>query len=265
LGDVVRDLRYDEAERIKSYTHRSSASGAAANSWDQAFGYDELGRLTQVAQPGTAWSIAYDANGNRTSVSLNGSTSVYNTVPGSNKLAGTTNPVRDFTYDEAGNIQGDSGKGDTATYDLSGRLSAISLPNGSTGYTYDNFGQRIRKTRNAGTANTVLFMYGQDRQLLGEYDGTGKAIRESVWLAARRWRSSRPTRPMRPIRPWCTTCTPTTWTRRGWWSSAAPARCAGAGWRSRSGPVRPRPTRKGWGLLRRTCGFRANMRIRNRG
>jgi len=181
LGDLVRDLRYDEAGRIKSYTHRSSASGAAANSWDQAFAYDEVGRLTQVLQPGTAWSIAYDANGNRTSVSLNGSTSQYNTVPGSNKLAGTTNPVRTFAHDEAGNVKTDTGKGYAASYDLSGRLSTISVPSGTMAYTYDNFGQRIRKSGNAGT---VLFMYGQDGQLLGEYDGTGKAIREYVWLGS---------------------------------------------------------------------------------
>ena len=49
-------------------------------------------------------------------------------------------------------------------------------------YAYDNAGQRVRKAKNSGSSDTVIFVYDLSGQLLGEYDSTGKAIREYVWL-----------------------------------------------------------------------------------
>jgi RHS repeat-associated protein len=55
----------------------------------------------------------------------------------------------------------------------------------TTSYSHDAFERRVRKFESAGgagAASTVIFAYDQAGQLLGEYDGTGKVIREYVWL-----------------------------------------------------------------------------------
>ena len=184
LGGVYRDLRYDEAGRIKSYTHLLSTNGAAQAHLDQSFGYDELGRIKGVAINGANWTIGYDDNGNRTGVTLSGVASTYTTPATSNKLATITNPERRLSYDNAGNTIQDTGKGFTATYDLAGRLETLTKGTVVTRYTYDGLGRRIRKVSSTGAASTVLFAYGQDGQLLGEYDANGKALREYVWLGS---------------------------------------------------------------------------------
>jgi len=94
LGNALRDVTYDAADRISAFTHLSSSDGTAQPALDQSFGYDENSRLTSITTAASSWSIAYDPNGNRTSVSLNGSPSTYTTEATSNRLASiTTTPA----------------------------------------------------------------------------------------------------------------------------------------------------------------------------
>jgi RHS repeat-associated protein len=181
LGDVFRDVTYDAANRIISYTHLSANDGIAQPSLDQNFGYDENGRLTQVTTVASSWAITYDPNGNRAGVSLNGSPSVYTTEATSNRLASVTNPARNFQYDNAGNTVSDS-PNYTATYGLSGSVASITKAGVTGRYTYDADKRRIRKVTSAGASSTVIFVYGLNGELLGEYDQNGAAIREYVWL-----------------------------------------------------------------------------------
>jgi RHS repeat-associated protein len=185
LGGLYRDLRYDAADRITSYTHILATDGTAQAAFNQTFGYDELGRITNVSAGGSSWTIGYDANGNRTSVTLNGVPSTYNTAPTSNRLDNITNPTRGFLYDEAGNTRQDTGKAFTATYDLSGRMITLAKGGVTTTYTYDTLGRRVRKVSSTGAASTVIFVYGLDGQLLGEYNSAGVALREYVWLGTK--------------------------------------------------------------------------------
>jgi RHS repeat-associated protein len=90
-------------------------------------------------------------------------------------------PNRTFTYDSAGNTLSD-GRSYTATYNLRGQLATISKAGVTTTYTYNAAGQRVRKVSSKGPAYTVVFMYDQEGHLLGEYDHTGEALREYVWL-----------------------------------------------------------------------------------
>ena len=76
----------------------------------------------------------------------------------------------------------DTGRALTATYDLAGRLTTLTKGGVTTRYAYDSFGRRVRKHGSTGAASTVIFMYGLDGQLLGEYDAAGVALREYVWL-----------------------------------------------------------------------------------
>ncbi|MEO8153474.1 MAG: Ig-like domain repeat protein, partial [Rhizobacter sp.] len=183
LGASFRDVGYDAADRISSYTQYDATTGAAQPNLDQSFGYDGNGRLTSVTTATANWTIGYDANGNRTSVTLSGTPSTYTTEATSNKLTGITNPARSFGYDSAGNTTSDSA-GYTATYDASGRLATITKAGVITSYAYNNNGQRVRKFSSTGASSTTVFVYGLSGELIGEYDSTGKALREYVWLGA---------------------------------------------------------------------------------
>ncbi|RZI62657.1 MAG: RHS repeat protein [Rubrivivax sp.] len=181
LGAVVRDITYDAADRIVSYTHLDATSGqstAAAQAMNQSFGYDELGRLTSIITPANSWAITYDANGNRTSVAINGASRGYTTATTSNRLTSISNPARGFGYDAAGNTLSDTGMAYTTTYRLDNRLGTLSRSGLTTTYQYDAGGQRVRKENSAGLRN---FAYDQDGHLLGEYNATGP-VQEYVWL-----------------------------------------------------------------------------------
>jgi RHS repeat-associated protein len=185
LGGLYRDLRYDAANRIASYTHVLASDGTAQSSYNQTFGYDELSRLTNISFGTSSWTLGYDANGNRTNVTLNGVSSAYTTAANSNRLNSITNPARSFTYDAAGNTKQDSGKAFTATYDLTGRMTSLVKGGVTTTYAYDNAGRRVRKFSSSGAASTVIFVYGLDGQLLGEYNSAGTALREYLWLGTK--------------------------------------------------------------------------------
>ena len=154
LGGAVRDLTYDAADRIVSYTHWDASSAAPVLALNQGFGYDELGRLTSVSTGTDSWAMGYDDNGNRSAVSYTsaGGTTVrnYTTSTSSNRLLSLDNASRTMTHDAAGNRVGDS-QGQTAhsaVFDLAGRLARL---NGTfngytfTDYEHNAFGQRVLK------------------------------------------------------------------------------------------------------------------------
>jgi len=181
LGANYRDLGYDGAMRITGFKHLNATNGSPQPTLDQVFSYDANSRLTLIATANSTWSIAYDANGNRTSVSLNGEPGTYTTEATSNRLTAISNPVRSFGYDSAGSTTMDGARY-TATYDLRGQLQTITTAAGTATYTYDVDGRRVRKVTSAGPSSTVIFVYDLDGQLLGEYDQYGNALREYVWL-----------------------------------------------------------------------------------
>ena len=180
IGDVFRDIRYDEADRIVSFTHLAP-DGTPRPALDQSFGYDANSRLTSVVTATSSWAIAHDPNGNRRELSLSGVPSTYITEATSNRLLAMTNPARSFGYDNAGNTTSDSA-GYTAGYDLPGQLAVLQRGGMTARYSYDTERRRIRKVTNAGPQSTVIFVYDLQGQLLGEYDPQGRAIREYVWL-----------------------------------------------------------------------------------
>ena len=181
MGGSLRDLSYDAANRITGYTHYDGATAVTQPSLDQGFAYDELGRLTGITASTASWSIGYDANGNRTGVTLNGTASTYTTAATSNRISSITNPARSFGYDAAGNTTADTY---TATYDLAGRMATLAKAGTTTTYSVDGMGRRVRKFASTGATSTIIFVYDQNGQLLGEYSNTGATLREYVWLGA---------------------------------------------------------------------------------
>lgn len=182
LGAHVRDLTYDEADRIVRYTHYEVATGSAATALDQAFAYDALGRLTTASVNGVTWTFSYDANGNRLTHSAGSTARNYTVSTTSNRLLALDNPARTFAHDAMGNVTSDNETLGTATYDLSGRLASVLRSGVTTLYSLNAMGQRVRKDSSSRSGERLLFAYDQSGHLLGEYDYTGKAVREYVWM-----------------------------------------------------------------------------------
>ena len=140
----------------------------------EAFSYDSLNRLISAnLAAGQTQSFTYDANGNRTNATINTASTTYTYPSTSHRLSSLSGATtRSFTYDNAGNVT--SSAGITYTYDGRGRMKQA----GTTTYTVNGLGQRVKK--NSGT--DVFFAYDEAGHLIGEYDGTGAPIEETVWL-----------------------------------------------------------------------------------
>lgn len=174
---TVRTLSYDAAGRITASKH---TGGATAALLDQRYDYDGLDRLTAFDGAYTSQRFQYDANGNRTQATF-GAKTYSNTISAtSNRLNSTTGPApaRQNAFDAAGNLTKDGTI--QYSYGSNGRLSGVVAGGASTGYRYNGLGQRVAKTGAAGVA--VHYVYDEAGRLLGEYDGTGKAIQETVYL-----------------------------------------------------------------------------------
>lgn len=182
-----RQVVYDGASRIETVWNPFSPGTST-----QTMSYDELDRLTSWTSPFTATdnrTYGYDANGNRTSLTVGTTTYPYGYAgapdPLDNRLLSTDGPAPAKTnmYDGAGNLQSDG----TAQYYYSdrGRMLAAYKGGNWTFYAHDGLGQRVKKSF---SSSTVFFVYDEDGKLLGEYlyDNSaapiGIPIREYVHL-----------------------------------------------------------------------------------
>jgi RHS repeat-associated protein len=164
-----KDQSFDVASRIIAI---SDPNNTAAS---QTYQYDVLDRLI-VAQTGSpvahTQQFTYDAVGNRQNVTLDGS--------GANLYYNNNgNRLQAFI----GTISGSYLNGATAltyTYNNANRLVAIqSSGSPLASYAVSALGQRVSKTV---SGVTTLFVYDEQGHLLGEYDGSGNLIQETVWL-----------------------------------------------------------------------------------
>ena len=168
----VYQRTFDLDGRVKSITLGPDTATYADLS--QVFGYDSLNRLiTANLAAGQTQSFGYDANSNRTSATVNAATTSYTYPSTSHKLSSLSGATtRSFTYDNAGNVT--NSQSITYAYDGRGRMKQA----GTTTYLENGLGQRVRK--NAGA--DIYFAYDEAGRLIGEYDATGAAIQETVWL-----------------------------------------------------------------------------------
>ena len=178
---VTRTLAFDAAGRIVGYSHTTPTNS------DQIFNYDDLDRLVGATLTGgNAYGYAYDATGNRTQSTINGTTYALAVSPTSNRYtnvataAGATNAQG---YDAAGHLQSE-GQGGTYTYSDRGRLSGETRATGTFNYLYNAFEQRTYKSGPSAviTTGTAYYVYDEAGHLVGEYDATGKAVYETVYL-----------------------------------------------------------------------------------
>jgi RHS repeat-associated protein len=160
------NLTYDLGNRIKNLT------GTVA----KTYGYDKLDRLTTYSNE----VYAYDADGNRSQFKNGTAISTYNNQTTSNKLTSITGTGPEaYSYDLAGNTAAIAAK--TLAYDARGRLTTHTSGTTIMSFGINAIGQRLVKA-GATAALTTRFVYGEDGKLLGEYDNTGAAITEHVYL-----------------------------------------------------------------------------------
>ena len=175
-GDKLT-LTYDAASRIKGVTE----TGLSA----KTFTYDPTGRLLHYASGANTQTYAYDLAGNRRSFVSTGSTALnltYSYPQTSNRLAGITGTGSgSFTYDAAGDTVMTGGGTYEFTYDGRGRMSSSALGAFITSYVVNGIGQRTAKI-NETTGAATYFTYDEAGHLIGEYNHSGVAIEETIWL-----------------------------------------------------------------------------------
>jgi len=165
--------RYFDLDGRVSALTLGPASGTYAD-LSQTFGYDSMNRLNSATlSPTVAQSYTYDANGNRTNLTINTSSTNFNYPSSSHRLSSLSGATsKSFTYDNAGNTTASGSL--TLVYDGRGRMKQA----GTATYLVNGLGQRVRKN----TGSDTYFAYDEAGHLIGEYDSSGIPIEETVWL-----------------------------------------------------------------------------------
>lgn len=149
----------------------------------RVYGYDGLNRLTEAKDGATnavLQGYAYDKTGNRTSATIGGATTTYTYPAGNHRLTAVGSATR--TYDGNGNttqIPGAVQK--NFVYGDHNRMTQYK--EGTTvrmSYAYNGKGEQVRRYA-SGTTN-VYSMYDEAGRWLGEYDDTGTAMQQVIWM-----------------------------------------------------------------------------------
>lgn len=176
---VTRTIAYDAVDRITHARHAGTTT-APAPALDQRYFYDDLDRLTGFDAAHVSHGFSYDKNGNRSTARFGVSTYKYTTSPASNRLTSTTGPAPSKLniYDAAGNLTSDGTI--QYSYSVSGRLASAVAGGITTSYHYNGFGQRVAKFQQGRVI--VHYVYDDQGHLLGEYDGAGRLVQETIYL-----------------------------------------------------------------------------------
>jgi RHS repeat-associated protein len=164
------DYAYDDLGRPTSMTTLAGTT---------TYGYDLVGRLTAVGLPGgRTIQFAYDAAGNRISMTDAGTITAY-----------TTNSLQEYTqvgsaartYDADGNLLRETSGGQLSTfaYDDQNRLTTVVTPAGTWSYEYDALGNRIATIGNGQRTEYLLDPTGLVN-VAGVYDAAGSLLARYV-------------------------------------------------------------------------------------
>ncbi len=181
---LSRTVNYDAASRISAYTHTDTSGGtgsSTATAANQTFGYDDQDRLISYLPANSSQSYSYDANGNRTGQTIGGNSYTQTVDPASNRQTASTGPTATTnSYDAVGSLTSDG----TVTYSYSdrGRLASVTKNGTTTSYLYNALGQRVVKSGSNVPTGATRYVYDEAGHLIGEYDQSGNAIEETVYL-----------------------------------------------------------------------------------
>ena len=163
-----KDQSFDLAGRIIGIADPNNPTAS------QTYQYDVLDRLT-VAQSGNpvahTQQFTYDALGNRQNATIDGAIANLTYAAGSNQL-------QQMSSVRPGYLNGATAL--AFAYNNANRLMAVQSSGAPlASYAVNALGQRVSKTVGAAT---TYFVYDEQGHLLGEYDGAGTLIQETVWL-----------------------------------------------------------------------------------
>ena len=161
------------ADRQYQYNSGSQITQIAEPSSIRSFAYDVVDRLTAAVytnplQPNENYS--YDAVGNRTSSHLSASYG-YQTF---NRMTNTSTST--FTYDPNGNVIAKTDAAGTTRYnwDFENRLKQVTLPNGNTVmYKYDALGRRVRRAPSVGVSTNFVY---DGSEVIKDLNSDGSAV-----------------------------------------------------------------------------------------
>ena len=168
-GKTVYDAAYERNERGWITRAEETVGGTTTV---REFGYDAVGRLTEVRTDGTVTeAYEYGPNGNRTTVERDGET-VSPSYDGRDRLQSAGD--RSYEYDADGRVTGTTVAGETTTYEYGARgsLLRVTLPDGTEiGYETDPFGRRVGKRVDGNLERGWLYLDGL--RPIAELDGDG--------------------------------------------------------------------------------------------
>jgi RHS repeat-associated protein len=174
---------YDPANNVMDIEDKVNASNS------QAFKYDPLNRLTQATSATGGYGKlvwTYDPVGNRLTQTAKGVLTTYGYTAGSNRLASiaTGATTQSVGTTSAGNIDSFSPAMNSVTslaYNQASRLATLTAGTKLLAkYTYDAFGQRLRKATTTTTA--TLYQFGQSGNLLEEAYTSGAGPVDYIYL-----------------------------------------------------------------------------------
>ena len=180
----IIDLAGEPVTLVRDAAGQVTSASLPLSGFQLANDYDLLGRLTDFSSlPAAAplpvpdtQTFTYDANGNRESLTENGTPYSYTNATYSNRLTSLSGPVaKTYSYDAAGNVTSDG----IHSYSYDDRRRLVSVNSGAATYVHNGQGQRVKKDV-SGTA--TLFAYDEQGRLIGEYDALGNALMEHVWF-----------------------------------------------------------------------------------
>ncbi len=155
----------------RDYDTRGLLIGQTMLSNSRVLGYDSVGLLNSLEDGRAISELDYSE------LVPEQGTFEFNVLPYSNQLDTVSGPVaKDYDYDAAGNVTTDGIH--SYSYDDRGRLNTVDSGASAT-YQYNGQGQRVRKVSGS---TTVLFVYDEAGNLIGEYNSSGSPIREHVWF-----------------------------------------------------------------------------------
>jgi RHS repeat-associated protein len=183
---VTASYVYDDAGRLTGLTHAKSGTTLASLSYSynsinlrisgetgDTYTYDAADQLATVSYAvGGSGSYTYDSAGNRTSVTLGGSTSSYtaNALNQYTALSGASAP----TYDDNGNLA--NGVGASFTHDSDNRLLAGVKGADVATFARDARNRIVTRTINGGTTFGIY----DEWNLLAEYDASGALVAKYI-------------------------------------------------------------------------------------
>ncbi|MGO1069545.1 RHS repeat-associated core domain-containing protein [Lysobacter sp. CA199] len=151
-----------------------------------SYDYDTLSRLKITKDGPSATPLetyGYDKTGNRTSLLRAGITDTYSYSTTNHRLNSVGATSRG--HDAVGNTTSIGGAAKEFVYNANDRMKQLKLGGVvKMGYRYNAIGERVAAINSDSGPVTTYTLYDEGGQWIGDYDSTGAAIQQAVWMGS---------------------------------------------------------------------------------